>query len=112
MTELYDIYRRSIGAEDDFQSRVNPLVLNDVRINDWEHRVAYAKLWEEEYKKMEPHLAYLGPASRELFNNMREWHFRMDEMLGFLSNKLGPRGFDEIVKDNFAGVRQMLSSRC
>ena len=72
MTELYDIYRRSIGAEDDFQSRVNPLVLNDVRINDWEHRVAYAKLWEEEYKKMEPHLAYLGPASRELFNNMRE----------------------------------------
>ena len=61
---------------------------------------------------MEPHLAYLGPASRELFNNMREWHFRMDEMLGFLSNKLGPRGFDEIVKDNFAGARQMLSSRC
>ena len=61
---------------------------------------------------MEPYLAYLGPASRELFNNMREWHFRMDEMLGFLSNKLGPRGFDEIVKDTFAGVRQMLSSRC
>jgi hypothetical protein len=50
MTELYDIYRRSIGAEGDFQSRVNPLVLNDVRINDWEHRVAYAKFWEEEYK--------------------------------------------------------------
>jgi TIR domain-containing protein len=33
MTELYDIYRRSIGAEDEFQSRVNPLVLNDVRID-------------------------------------------------------------------------------
>jgi internalin A len=111
MTELYDIYRRSIGAEDDFQSRVNPLVLNDVRIDDWEHRVAYAKFWEEEYKKMEPHLAYLGPASRELFNNMREWPFRIDEMLGFLNKKLGPRGFDEIVKDHFAALRQMLSGR-
>ena len=84
MTELYDIYRRSIGAEDDFQSRVNPLVLDDVRINNWEHRVAYAKLWEEEY-------------------NMREWPFRMDEMLEFISNKLGPHGFDEIVKDSYAG---------
>ena len=52
------------------QSRVNPLVLDDVRINNWEHRVAYAKLWEEEY-------------------NMQEWPFRMDEMLEFISNKLG-----------------------
>jgi hypothetical protein len=59
-------------------------------LNDWEHRVAYARFWEEEYKNMEPHLDYLGPASRELFNNMREWPFRMDEMLGLLSNKLGP----------------------
>ena len=28
-----------------------------------------------------------------------------------LSNKLSPRGFDQIVKDNFAGLRQMLSRR-
>lgn len=39
---------------------------------------------------------------------MREWHLRIDEILGFLSDKLGPRGFEAIVKDNFAAVRQML----
>jgi hypothetical protein len=36
MTELYDVYRRSLGERDEFQRRVIPLLLDDTRINDWE----------------------------------------------------------------------------
>ena len=57
---------------------------------------------------MEPHLSILGGPSRRLYDDMREWHFRIDDILGFLSDRLGPRGFEDIVKDDFAALRQML----
>jgi internalin A len=108
MTELYDVYRRSLGVEDEFQRRVIPLLLDNSRINDWEDRLVYAQFWKDQYQKMEPHLSILGGASRRLYDDMYDWHRHIDDILGFLSDRLGPRGFEDIVKENFAALRQML----
>jgi hypothetical protein len=40
---------------------------------------------------------------------MQKWHLDIGEMLYYLNDVLIPHGFDEIVKSDFAGIRQMLS---
>jgi hypothetical protein len=40
---------------------------------------------------------------------MQEWHNRIGDMLAYVTDVLTPHGFDEIVKDDFAALRQMLS---
>jgi len=39
---------------------------------------------------------------------MQKWHLDIGEMLTYVSDVLRPHGFDEIVKDDFASLRQML----
>ena len=41
----------------------------------------------------------------------QEWHNRTGDMLAYLNDVLHPHGFDEIVKDDFAALRQMLTKR-
>jgi hypothetical protein len=38
---------------------------------------------------------------------MQEWHNRIGDMLAYVSDILTLHGFDEIVKDDFAALRQM-----
>jgi hypothetical protein len=40
-----------------------------------------------------------------------EWQNEVGDMLAYVNDKLVPHGFDEIVKDEFAGLRQMLRRR-
>ena len=42
---------------------------------------------------------------------MQEWHNRIGDMLAYVNGVLVPHGFDEIVKDAFASLRQMLQRR-
>jgi hypothetical protein len=42
---------------------------------------------------------------------MQEWHNRTGDMLAYANDKLHPHWFDEIVKDDFAGLRQILEQR-
>ena len=39
---------------------------------------------------------------------MQDWHNRIGDMLAYVNNVLSPHGFEEIVKDDFAALRQML----
>jgi hypothetical protein len=39
---------------------------------------------------------------------MQEWHNRIGDMLAYVNDKLHPHGSDEIVKDDFGELRQML----
>jgi hypothetical protein len=39
---------------------------------------------------------------------MKRWYVDVGNMLSHISDKLVPHGFDEIVKDDFAALRQML----
>jgi hypothetical protein len=57
---------------------------------------------------MELNFKDLGEAGFRLYKSMQEWHNRIGDMLAYLNDVLSPHGFDDIVKDNFAGLRQML----
>ena len=43
-----------------------------------------------------------------IYKAMQEWHNRIGDMLAYVNDVLTPHGFDEIVKDDFAALRQML----
>jgi hypothetical protein len=43
---------------------------------------------------------------------IRRWHNEVGDILAYVNDKLVPHGFDEIVKDDFAALRQMLQRRC
>jgi hypothetical protein len=109
MTELYDIYRRSLAEKDRFLQRILPLVLSDARIGTWRDRVSYAKHWEQEFQEMEKWVSQLGEADLKLYKAMRRWQNEVSDMLAYIADKLSPHGFEEIVEDDFKGLRKMLS---
>jgi internalin A len=111
VTELYSIYQRSVGEKEDFLRRIIPLRLDDTRFSNWRDRVAFAEYWEAEFKAMEAKFRHLAEADFRLYKAMQEWHNRIGDMLAYVNDTLHPHGFDEIVKDDFAALRQMLERR-
>jgi hypothetical protein len=110
VTELYDIYRRSLEKED-FLRRIIPLALADAQIDTWRDRVAYAQYWEAEFKAMEQDFRQLGEADLKLYKAMRRWHNEVGDMLAYVNDVLHPHGFENIEKGDFAALRQMLTQR-
>jgi internalin A len=109
MTELHYIYQRSLGNKEDFLRRIIPLRLDDARFSNWHDRVAFAEYWEAEFKAMEETFRQLGTADFALYKSMQDWYNRIGDMLAYVNDKLHPHGFDEIVKDDFASLRQMIT---
>ena len=60
---------------------------------------------------MEEKFRHLAEADFALYKSMQDWHNRIGDMLAYVNDKLVPHGFDEIVKDDFAALRQMLQRR-
>jgi hypothetical protein len=56
-------------------------------------------------------LPNLGPADFRLYKEMQKWYLDVGEILVHVSDVLVPHGFDDIVEDDFASLRQMLSQR-
>jgi hypothetical protein len=111
MTELHSIYQRSVGEKEAFLRRIIPVVLGDAQIGTWRDRVAYAQHWRAEFEEMQQHFKDLGEVDFRLYKAMQEWHNRIGDMLAYVNDVLTPHGFDDIVKDDFASLRQMLSRR-
>jgi internalin A len=108
MAELYGIYQRSVGEKEDFLHRIIPLPLADARFGTWRDRLVYTKYWRAEFEEMELNFKDLGEADFRLYKSMQEWHNRIADILAYINDVLCPHGFDEIVKDDFAGMRRML----
>jgi internalin A len=108
MTELYSIYQNARQERQEFLNRIIPLVLKDANIGNWRGRAIYAEHWETEFKAMEQHFTHLGEEDLKLYKAMRRWHNEVGDMLAYVNNTLVPHGFDDIVKDDFAALRQML----
>jgi internalin A len=111
MTELHYIYQRSLGEKEDFLHRIIPLRLDDARFSTWRDRVAYAEYWEAEFKAMEEKFRYLAESGFRLYKAMKRWYPQVSDMLRYMNDVLHPHGFEEIVKDDFAALRQMLEQR-
>ena len=109
MTELHTLYQNSRLEKQEFLDRIIPLVLDDARFGTPEERVEYAKHWEARYRKLKSDLVYLSVEDFARYRAMQKWHLDIGEMLTYINDVLCPHGFDDIVKDNFARVRKMLS---
>ena len=117
MTELHTIYQRSVGEKEDFLRRIIPLVLADARFKDFQDRDAYAEHWTTLFKTMDQSLTKLATEQKlsrvavddfRRYKAMQKWYLDVGDMLAYVNDVLAPHGFDEIVKDDFAGLRQML----
>jgi internalin A len=120
MIELHSIYQRSLGEKEDFLRRIIPLVLADARIKEFQDRDAYAEHWTTLFKTMDQSLTKLAREQKlsrvavddfRRYKEMQKWYLDVGDMLAYVNDKLSPRGFDEIVKDDFAALRQMLERR-
>jgi hypothetical protein len=56
-------------------------------------------------------LDHLSVEDFRLYKSMQKWHLDIGEILAHVSDVLTPHGFEEIVKDDFAALRQMLQQR-
>jgi hypothetical protein len=56
-------------------------------------------------------LSDLGTADFALYKAMQDWYNHVGDMLAYVNDTLHPHGFDEIVKDDFAALREMLQQR-
>jgi internalin A len=108
MTELHAIYKNSCQEKRGFLDRIIPLVLDDVRFGTPRERVEYAQYWETEHLKLKADLEYLSVEDFARYKAMRDWHNHVVQMLEYVNDELHPHGFKDIVKDDFAALRQML----
>jgi len=67
--------------------------------------------WETRYLKLKSNLDYLAVDDFRLYQNMKKWYVDVGDMLAYVNDVLVPCGFDNIVKDDFAALRQMLQRR-
>jgi internalin A len=111
MIELYSVYQNARQERQEFLNRIIPLVLKDANIGNWRGRATYAEHWETEFKAMEQHFTHLGEEDLKLYKAMKRWHNEVGDMLTYVNDTLVPHGFDEILKDDFAALRQMLQRR-
>ena len=111
MTELHALYQNARQERQEFLNRIIPLVLKDTRIGTPEERVEHAKHWETRYLKLKADLDYLSDEDFGLYRRMKDWYNHVGNMLTYVNDVLHPHGFEDIVKDDFAALRQMLSRR-
>jgi internalin A len=111
MAELYGIYQRAAGDRDEFQDRIIPVALDDAKIATLEDRYEITRYWQEQFQKTEKILPSLSQQDFGLYKSMQDWHNRVGDILAYANDVLGRRGFEAIVKDNFAALRQMLQAK-
>jgi hypothetical protein len=111
MTELHAIYKSAREEKQEFLNRIIPLVLEDASFDTPEERVEHAKHWEARYLKLKADLDYLSVEDFGLYQNMRKWYTDVGNILAYVNDVLVPHGFESIVKDDFATLRQMLQRR-
>ncbi len=108
MTELHHLFNRSLHEKEEFLRRIIPLVLDDAKIDGWRDRRDHAKYWRNEFEEMQAALNDLGSEDVGSYHLIRCWHATIGDMLAFISDKLTPRGFDQMKANDFAAVREML----
>jgi internalin A len=111
MTELHGVYQRTLGDKGEFLDRIIPVSLDDAKLASWRDRTEIARHWEEEFQEMEKSFRLLGQQDFGLYKSMQDWHNRVGDILAYTNDVLRPHGFESIVKDDFAALRQMLRAR-
>ena len=116
--ELFRAFRRCDYQRAEFQEKVIALVMDDAKplLTDNLAVVALAKEWQEKLEKFRVELQLVDPTrkSAELWvfvDMMEDMCPRLPAMLGALKDIVMKRGFEEIVKDGFQEVINLLPPR-
>jgi internalin A len=109
MSELHGIYKNARSDEDDFLGRVIPLSLDDAHISRTRDRAEHARYWENEVEQLRQYtVQQLGEEGCRELLMMCDWARAVPQMLAHIANILRPQGFDAIVADDFAAVKELL----
>jgi len=116
--ELFRAYRRCDYQRAEFQEKVIALVTDDAEsfFHDDHAIVELAKEWKEKYVKFSEELRVVDPnrksSAKWIFIDMVEDMCpRLPDMLDALKDIIMPRGFNEIVANNFREVIKRLPSK-
>ena len=111
MTELTFAYNHSLEDEDEFLKRVIPMQLDDVDIRKANARAGHADYWRMQADELALNLETNSTFVEEhrSLARMKEWSLKIADILAIINRKRHPVGFAEIMKDDFAAVREMLS---
>ena len=91
-----------------------PNAASQARFGNRRDRLVYAEHWKQEFQSLNEDLRgenrrlLLGREYFADFKAMQQWYPQVSDMLRYMNDVLHPHGFDEIVKDDFAALRQML----
>jgi internalin A len=110
MTELHYIYQRSLGEADAFRERVVPVALADAHFSTPEDRLEHAKHWHARREKLKADWEFLGSSDQRLLKEMQRWSQDVGDMLAYINDRLIPRTFDDICRDDFRALREMLAT--
>ena len=109
MSELYAVWQFSLGDRAAFAERIVPCILEeDLRLDDWRGRTAWAKYWKDEHDAMTVVSEGLGRDDKNLWHEIGRWVRDVPDMLAFVSNMVSERGYDTLTADKYAAVRRML----
>lgn len=105
---LHAIYRNARQEKRAFLDHIVPLALSDACLGTPEDQVEHAKYWEARFMRLKADLQYLSVESFRLYRDMQDWYNHVGEMLGYINEVRSHRGFEDIVKDDFKALREML----
>src|SRR5262249_35355728 len=93
--------------------RIIPLTLADAKIGSMRDRAAHARFWKEEVNDLQRsrNEGLLGENDSRLLVRMSRWALDVSDMLAHIADALHPVGFDQIVENAFAAVKDLLTRR-
>ena len=111
--ELYHIWKASGGRGEEFRNRIVAFVHPDLEIGRPAAREKYRRIWVKELKEL-AEIRKANVADGIAVGEEDEWQWikefvdHMPKMLKFLNDRLFPRDFEELVKDDFAPLWELL----
>jgi internalin A len=120
MTELHGLWRAAGAREADFRRRIVPLVQDDAGIRTLAERLAHAKHWHDERRRLDDLLRdctpseiidLLGKTGYAEWERINAFHRAVVSMLTLANDMLLPCQPGLLAADDFAAVRALISER-
>ena len=113
--ELFGIWQHCGQDPEKFKRRIVPFIEPGMRLGDPAMKVQVQAEWMDKLKTLDNQRRRLTDESMKIAEELdRDWRWmrqfceQIPNMLTFVQDKLMPRAFDEVAKDGFAGVWEML----
>jgi internalin A len=111
LSELFGFLEGQESRFERLTERAVPVVLDDVQIDQPEHRRQLAEQLQAWCRSQEDKATLLAPKDVELLQFMQSWYPRMARVLERLSDSLLPRGSAAVSADDFRVVADTLDER-